>query len=65
MRRILEGVAILVILVGLLWIGQGTGYFPHPHASFMIDDRVWAYRGAGLAIAGVIALLSFQRILKK
>ena len=27
-----------LILVGAVWIGQGTGYFSYPSSSFMIDD---------------------------
>ena len=38
--RLVAGV--LVVLIGLLWIGQGTGIFPYPRSSFMIDDTAWA-----------------------
>ena len=48
----------LALLMGLVWIGQGTGYFPYPRSSFMISQLPWAYRGAGLAVAGLIALLA-------
>ena len=47
---------ILSLLIGLVWIGQGTGYFPYPAASFMIREMRWAYRGAGLAVIGIIAI---------
>ncbi len=55
-------VALLVsgcvaLLLGLLWIGQGTGYFPYPGASFMISQMPWAYRGAGVAIVGLILIV--------
>jgi hypothetical protein len=40
---------ILLVLLGLLWIGQGTGYFPYPSYSFMISDMGWAWRGVGVA----------------
>jgi MYXO-CTERM domain-containing protein len=54
-------VAVLVTLVGVIWIGQGTGYFPYPRSSFMIDQTPWAYRGAALAVVGVAAIVLLRR----
>ena len=48
----------LALFMGLVWIGQGTGYFPYPKSSFMISQAPWTYRGAGLAVAGVIAIIA-------
>ena len=62
LRPILLIVGILCLLMGLLWIGQGTGYFPYPSHSFMISEMTWAYRGAGLAVAGIIALIVSRRM---
>ncbi len=45
-------VAVLMVLTGLLWIGQGTGIIPWPANSFMIDQHPWVLRGAILAILG-------------
>jgi hypothetical protein len=44
----------LLVLIGLLWMGQGSGYFPYPEESFMIDQTPWIYLGAISAAAGVI-----------
>jgi hypothetical protein len=55
-------VGILAILVGVIWIGQGTGYFPYPAESFMINETPWAYRGAVLAIVGLIAAVVSRRM---
>jgi hypothetical protein len=55
-------VGILAILVGVIWIGQGTGYFPYPAASFMINEMPWAYRGAVLAAIGLIAAVVSRRM---
>jgi hypothetical protein len=49
-----------LILVGAVWIGQGTGYFPHPASSFMIDDSRWAYSGGVTLVLGFL-LLAFAR----
>lgn len=47
-------VGIVAVLMGLLWIGQGTGLVHWPASSFMIDQRPWITRGAILAIVGLI-----------
>ena len=43
---------IVACIIGLVWIGQGTGYFPYPERSFMINQAPWAYRGALLFVIG-------------
>jgi hypothetical protein len=55
-------VGILAILLGLLWIGQGTGYVRWPESSFMIDQSGWSVRGLMLAIAGAAMILIGRRI---
>ena len=62
MRKTLFWVGLIALLTGILWIGQGTGYFPYPHESFMIDEMPWAWRGAGLAAAGLVAIAVSRRI---
>ncbi len=56
LRWILLGVGILLLLIGFVWIGQGTGVFPYPKESFMIDQRPWALRGVMLAVAGIVVV---------
>ncbi len=60
MKIILTVIAVLMVLTGLLWIGQGTGAIHWPASSFMIDERPWAVRGAILAILGAV-LFWFSR----
>jgi hypothetical protein len=55
-------VGILAVLIGLIWIGQGTGYFPYPASSFMINAMPWAYRGAVLAVLGLVAVVVARRM---
>ncbi|HET7680504.1 MAG TPA: hypothetical protein VFK79_10260 [Xanthobacteraceae bacterium] len=62
MRTVVSLAGILLLLLGLLWIGQGTGYFPYPSYSFMVSEMTWAYRGAGVALAGIIVILLARRI---
>ena len=60
MRLALVIVGVLFILAGAVWIGQGTGYFPYPASSFMINDRTWAYIGAAALVLGLL-LVAFGR----
>jgi hypothetical protein len=48
---------VVAILIGLIWVGQGTGYFPYPAESFMINQMPWFYRGAILAVLGLAAVI--------
>ena len=52
MKPLLVVVGVLACVIGLVWIGQGTGYFPYPARSFMISQMPWAYRGAALLVIG-------------
>jgi hypothetical protein len=51
---------ILATLIGLLWIGQGTGFVNWPASSFMISQTQWVYYGAGLAVVGLF-MIGFGR----
>jgi hypothetical protein len=62
MRNVLLSVGVMAILVGVIWIGQGTGYFPYPRSSFMINDSAWAYYGIALAVLGLVAVAVSRRI---
>jgi hypothetical protein len=62
MKHALLSVGVIAILVGIIWIGQGTGYFPYPRSSFMINDVAWAYYGAALAVLGLIAVAVSRRV---
>ena len=57
MKLALLIVGIAALLMGLLWIGQGTGIVHWPASSFMLDRRPWAIGGAILAIVGVILIV--------
>ena len=61
-RNALLSVGVMAILVGVIWIGQGTGYFPYPRSSFMINDTAWAYYGIALAVLGILAVAVSRRI---
>jgi hypothetical protein len=60
MKTILLIIGVVVLLMGLLWAGQGMGWIMWPESSFMLQDRKWAYIGAATAIIGAI-LIWFAR----
>jgi hypothetical protein len=62
LRSSLLAAGFLAVLLGLVWIGQGSSYFPYPASSFMINQSLWIGRGAILAIAGLVAIAGSRRI---
>jgi len=61
MKNLLFVIGVLATLIGLLWIGQGTGYIAWPQSSFMISQIQWAYYGAALAAFGLILIWRGRR----
>lgn len=43
--------AIVLIAVGLVWIGQGLGWIQGQ--SFMVDDARWAWIGGVIVLLGL------------
>ena len=58
MKLILTIVSLLAIALGVWWILQGTGIVP---IGFMANQMEWAYRGAALAVVGLIAFIFARR----
>jgi len=50
-------VGVIALVAGLVFVGQGSGYFPWPRTSFMISDVHWVYYGAAIAVAGLLAIV--------
>jgi len=46
-------VGIVMILMGLLWVGQGLGMIMWPPSSFMLADRTWSRNGLVVALVGL------------
>jgi hypothetical protein len=61
MRRLLLTVGTMALVIGLLWIGQGTGVVAWPKSSFMINELQWAGYGAALSAVGLILIWQSQR----
>jgi hypothetical protein len=57
--RIALLVALALIAVGLVWIGQGLGLLRG--SSFMVDDLRWAIAGLIAVVVGIIIGLRDRR----
>lgn len=62
LKLALTVIGILAALIGLVWMGQGSGWFPYPAASFMISQTPWIGRGAILAVVGLVLLILGRRL---
>ncbi|MGA1801033.1 hypothetical protein [Rhizobium sp. HT1-10] len=60
-RKALFWFGLLLVIAGLTWAAQGSGYFPYPASSFMIDQRPWIFRGAMTALCGALAIAWSRR----
>ncbi len=49
---------VLVLLVGLLWVGQGLDYIP---GSFMTGNKTWFWIGLVAVVVGLGLLISGLR----
>jgi hypothetical protein len=61
-RRVLLVVGCLALLTGLVWVGQGSGVFPYPASSFMVNQLPWVTRGILLAIGGLLLVGLSRRL---
>jgi hypothetical protein len=53
------GLALLV--AGLVFMGQGSRYFPYPAESFMVGTTQWIYYGGAIAVVGLLLLIVARR----
>lgn len=60
-RSLLTLLATLMIVAGLVFAAQGSGLFPYPAVSVMIDQRPWIWRGLALAVMGLFVLALARR----
>ena len=58
MRIALNVLGVLCLLVGCIWILQGTNILP---GSFMTGQTKWALYGCLLAVFGIAVLISANR----
>lgn len=61
MKSLLMIFGIALILVGLLWMAQGTGLVMWPSFSPMLEQRPWALRGGVMVVVGLTFILWSRR----
>jgi hypothetical protein len=59
--RFLFLLGLLMIVSGLVWAAQGSGLFPYPTQSFMIDSRPWIGWGLLMAAVGALVIWASRR----
>lgn len=52
---------VLILLLGLHWISEGTGVLAYPQSPMMYLKPIWAWIGLGTAIAGAILIWLSRR----
>jgi len=61
MQTLLTLIGIVLLIIGVVFMGQGSGYFPYPASSFMISQSRWIYYGGAIALVGLILLFFARR----
>jgi hypothetical protein len=61
MKTVLTLIGIILLAMGLLWMGQGSGYIPWPASSFMISQTQWVYYGGAVAAVGLLLIVFARR----
>jgi len=54
-------IGIVLLLAGLVFLGQGSGYFPYPASSFMVGQSRWIYYGGAIAVVGLVLIFLVGR----
>lgn len=62
LRPVLLAFGVIAMLAGTLFAAQGSGLFPYPRTSFMIDQTPWIWRGAILFGLGALTILASRRL---
>ena len=62
MNWLLTALGIILLLAGLVFMGQGSRYFPYPVESFMVGASQWIYYGGGIALVGLLLLILALRL---
>ncbi len=61
MKIVLLIAGLIGVVLGLHWIGQGTGYFVWPANPVMDNHINWAYGGATVAAFGLLLIVYSRR----
>ncbi len=61
MNALLTAIGIVLLLAGLVFLGQGSGYFPYPASGFMVGQSRWMFYGGVIAAAGLVLIVLARR----
>jgi hypothetical protein len=61
MQTLVTLIGVVALIAGLVFVGQGSGYFPYPASSFMINNGRWIYYGGAIAIIGLLLIVIARR----
>ena len=61
MKAVVLIAGLAALMLGLHWIGQGTGIFTWPDNPVMDNNPTWTYIGAGTALTGYVLILWSRR----
>ena len=61
MQTLLMILGVILLIAGLVFMGQGSGYFPYPASSFMVNASQWIYYGTGFAVVGLALIILARR----
>jgi len=61
MKTLLTILGLVIVAMGLVWMGQGAGYIRWPAESFMISQTRWVYYGGATALVGLILIVLARR----
>jgi uncharacterized membrane protein len=53
--------AVLIIAMGILWIGQGLNIIKWPATSFMIGNPTWSWNGTFVVLLGALFLVTRRK----
>lgn len=61
MNTLIRLFGVLLLVLGLFFMAQGSGYLPWPAQSFMVGDRNWVFYGGAIAAIGFLVVIFASR----
>ncbi|MBB6180826.1 hypothetical protein [Pseudorhizobium flavum] len=63
-RNWMVAAGLAIIVVGLAWVGHGTGIIQLPATGFMSELSVWTINGSLVVAFGLIVLIGSWKLLR-